>query len=372
MIPDAIEHALAARDYSRALQLVEKIALPVILQAHVRTVDAWLQAIPQEFVELSPRINMAFAWLHLLRGTFAQADPYLARLETMFSSPEALNQDLPLQGEWLAIQSKLLNLQGKPAESRDLANQALQILPEAEVHVRSMALVNLATAYQQMLDYDHAAEAFQMIVRDAQAMGNYVLETLGISGQAQMVLIQGRLHLGFKIASEGINRLEASGKSTPFSATLYGELGQIYYHWRQLDQAQRYLQRSIEKSGQSGYSDPEIYKHVMLSRMFQMEGNWDASAQEMQKASELAREIPPAMIREEIISQQVRVDLATGQLAAAKEDLKPEGFSFDGEFRFPELPPGSGGLVPTVTHQAGLLYNSAMRVLLDQARKLMR
>jgi hypothetical protein len=95
--------------------------------------------------------------------------------------------------------------------------------------------------------------------------------------------------------------LEASGKSTPFSATLFGELGQIYYHWHQLDQAQRYLQHSIEKSGQSGYSDPEIYKHVMLSRMFQMEGNWDASSQEMQKASDLARRIPPAMIREEIV-----------------------------------------------------------------------
>ena len=367
MAPEAMEHALAAADYSHVLRLVEKIALPMILQAYVRTVEGWLQVIPRAYIEESPRANMAFAWLNLLRGTFAQATPYLERLGTIFAAPGVGDEDPALQGEWLAIQSKLLNLQGKPAESRDLANRALQILPQADAHVRSMVYVNLATAYQQMLDYERAAETFQIIVRDAQARGDYVSETLGISGQAQMVLQQGRLRLGFEIASEGIKRLEASGRATPFSATLYGELGQIHYHWHQLDQAQWYLQRSIQSSGQSGYSDPEIYKHVMLSRMFQMEGDWDASAQEMQKAVDLARRIPPAMIREEIISQQVRVELAFERLAAAQALLSPEGFSFEGAFRYPDLEPGSGELVRPVTHPAGLLYNSALRVLLFQA-----
>jgi LuxR family maltose regulon positive regulatory protein len=364
MTPEAIEHARAAVDYSHVVRLVEKFALPMILQAYVRTVEGWLQTIPQEYLERSPRVNMAFAWLNLLRGAFAQATPYLQRLETFFSVPGAGDEDPSLQGEWLAIQSKLLNVQGKPAESRDLANRALQILPEAEAHVRSMLLVNLATAYQQMLDYDHAVEAFQWIVRDAQATGDHVSETLALSGQAQMVLQQGKLQLAFKIASEGIKRLEASGNVNPFSATFYGELGQIYYHWHKLDQAQSFLQRSMQTSGQSGYSDPEIYYHLMCSRMYQMEGNWLASAREMQKASDLARKIPPAMIREEIISQQVRVDLALGHLAAARAALEAEGFSFEGGFGFPDLAPGSN-----VTHPVGLLYNGALRVLLFQARK---
>lgn len=363
MTPEAIEHALAAADYRHVVRLVEKIALPMILQAHVRTVEGWLQAIPQEYIERSPRINMAFAWLNLLRGAYDQASPYVERLAAMLSSSEADYHDPSLQGEWLALQSELLNRQGKPAESRDLANKALQILPVEDAHVRSMALVNLATAYQQTLDYDHAAETFQMLVRDAQARSDHVLETLGTSGRAQMVLQQGRLHLCYEIASEGIKRVEASGRTTPFSATLFGELGQIYYQWHQLDQAREYLLRSIQSSGQSGYSDPEIYNHVMLSRMFQMDGDWDASAREMQKAGELVRRIPPAMIRENVISQQVRVDLAFDHLAAVQAVLQPEGFSFEGIFGFPEIAPGSN-----ITHQAGLLYNSALRVLLYKAR----
>ena len=363
MAPDAIDHALAARDYSHAVQLIGKNALPMILQGHVRTVDGWLQSIPQDNHEHSPRLLIDFAWLYLLRGAFAEAAPYLERLDGVFSSSEMGNKDPSLLGEWFALQSKLLGVQRKPEESCALANRALQLLPEADIHVRNMIYLNLATAYEQLLDYDRAAETFQMIARDARATGNFVFEILGISGQAQMLLQQGQLHLGSEIALRGVKRLETTGRTTPFSATLYGELGQTYYQWHQLDQARSYFQRSIQVSGLSGYSDPEIYNHIMLSRMHQMDGNWEASAREMEMADDLARAIPPAMIRENVISQRVRVDLTFNRLLAVQTILKGEGFTFDGTFEFPDLAPGAN-----ITHPIGLLYNSALRVLLYQAR----
>ena len=363
MAPEAIEHALMAADYAHAVRLIEKVALPMILQAYISTIEAWLQAIPQAYLERNPRINMAFAWMHLLRGTLPQAAPYLQNLETFFSVPEPGADDPSLQGEWFALQSRLRNMEGKPAESRDLAERALRILPPAEAHVRSMILVNLATAYTQMLDYERAAETFQMIVRDAQAAGDEVSVTLGLSGQAQMLLQQGKLHQAFDVASQGIKRLEESGKENPFSATLHGEIGQIYYHWHQLDQAQSYLLRSMQTSGQSGYSDPEIFYHVARSRMFQMAADWAASAREMQQAGDLMRKTPPAMIREEVISQQVRVDLALGRQDAAQAILQAEGFSFEGGFSFPAVAAGS-----SIAHPLGLLYNSTLRVLLSLAK----
>ncbi len=362
-IPEAIEQALAAVDYMRVVRLVEKIALPTILQAHVRTVESWLQAIPRAYLDQSPKTIMAWAWLHLLRGSAVQATPYLDQLAAVFSSPEIGKQDPLLIGEWLALQSKLLGLQGKPAESRDLANRALPLLPETEAHVRSMIYANLAIAYQQTLDYDEAGKIFQIIVREARATGNFALEILGISGHAKMALQQGQLHLGFELASQGIQRLEEAERSTPFSATLYGELGQIYYHWHQLEPARRYFSRSVQASGLSGYSDPEIYQHVMLSRMCQLAGDWSAAAGEMQQANELARRIPPAMIREEIIAQQVRVDLATDRLAAAQAILNAEGFGFEDTLAGPDLTPDASD-----TESPGLLYNSALRVVLCQAK----
>ncbi|MCI0519253.1 MAG: LuxR C-terminal-related transcriptional regulator, partial [Chloroflexi bacterium] len=218
-------------------------------------------------------------------------------------------------------------------------------------------------ASQQMLDYERAAQIFEWIVREAVAAGDPISEILGISGRAQMLLLQGRLRLAFEVASDGVRRLEAGGAATPFSATLYGELGQIYYYWRQLEQARAYIQRSVQTSGRSGYSDPEIFYHLALSRMHQMEGDWQAAALAMQEASELARCIPPAMVREEVIAQQVRVHLAFGRLAEAQALLEAEGFGFAGGLRTPQLAEGAG-----VVHTQGLLYNSALRILLEQSR----
>jgi len=362
LFPDAIRHSLSAEDYAQALCLMEKIALPMLLQAYVKTVESWLQAIPLHFLEQDPKANMVFAWLHLLRGTSLQAEPYIERLSVMLPNSQAEQQDPALFGEWLALQSRLLGMQGKSAESCEVANHALQILPETDEHVRNMVLVNLAMAYQQMLEYDRAADTFQRIVQDARQRDNFIFEILGISGQAQMLLLQGRLHSAFEIASQGIRRLETTGRSTPFSATLFGELGQIHYHWHQLDQARSYQLRSMQTSGMHGYSDPEIYHHILLSRIFQMESDWDAAAQEMQKASELANAIPPAMIREHVLSQQVRVELAFHHFAAAQALLKAEGFTFEAEFHFPDLPPGT-----PVTDPLGMLYNSALRFILSQA-----
>jgi LuxR family maltose regulon positive regulatory protein len=362
LVNEAIEHAQAAHDPSLQVRLVEKTALPMILQAYVGTVEGWLKAIPAQFLEQSIQLNMAYAWLFLLRGAFDKAAFYMDHLQSMFSvEPEV--RDPHLLGEWLAIQSNALGAQGRPEESRDLAVKALEILPAEDAHVRSMVLVNLTTAYQQMLDYDQAARTFCTLVREAQALGNFTLEIIGISGEARMLLQQGELHLAYETASNGIRRIETTGKSTPFSATLFGELGQIHYFWHDLDQTQSYLSQSIRKSGQTGYSDPEIYHHIVLSRIHQMEGNREASAEELQKAVDLARMAPPAMVREELVSQQVRVHLNFDRFPAAQAVLEPEGFHFDGEFSFPRLAPGSN-----VTHYAGLLYNSALRVLLCEAK----
>jgi LuxR family maltose regulon positive regulatory protein len=120
----------------------------------------------------------------------------------------------------------------------------------------------------------------------------------------------------------------------------------------------------MEISGKSGYSDPEIYFHLLLSKISQMAGDLEGAVREMAQVNHLAGIIPPVMIRENVLAQQVRVDLASGRLEAAQQRLGAEGFHFAQAFSFPALAPGA-----PVTHEAGLVYNSAFRVLLYQAKR---
>jgi LuxR family maltose regulon positive regulatory protein len=350
------------------LRLIEKIALPMILKAYFKTVEDWLQTIPAEYLSEKPRANMAFARMYLMRRNFAKAAPHLERLQGIFSTTkqEEADKEHPfdpaLQGEWLALQSMLLNAQGKAVEGRDLAEQALIILPEEETQVRGLIYMELAAAYQQTYDYKRAAEACELIIQQGRLAGDFASEMFGLSYLGRMLLQQGKLHSASEIASGALQRIEETGTFSPFSATLYGELAQVYYYWHELEKARGYFLRLVELSTPGGFSDAEIYHSVFLSRLFQMEGDLQASVQEMEKALDRMRTAAPALVNEEVISQQVSIDLALDRLAAAQTALKAYGFAFEDGFSAPELAPDA-----SIPHPVGLLYDSALRIVLYRA-----
>jgi LuxR family maltose regulon positive regulatory protein len=332
---EAIQHALAGSEYALALQLVETHAVDTIMQGRVQTVTGWMQAIPPEWSASSPRANMAFAWMHFLRGTMAQAAPYLARLEAIFSQPQMDEKGDPsLQAQWLALQATVRNTQRKPLESLALANQALELVPRTDDYVLSLIYVALADAFQQLDDHGRAAEAFQRIVHHGRAAGNLVVEIMGTAGMAAMALRQGQLQHAFEIASEGIDQVERSGSLPPLSSTLYGALGQICYQWNQIEQARRYYLRATQVSALSGYRDTEISYLVLLSRLYQVEGDLEASAREINKAVDLLRGGAAAWVRPEVISQQVRTYLAQDNPAAAQAVLRQGGVLLEDEITY--------------------------------------
>jgi LuxR family maltose regulon positive regulatory protein len=263
----------------------------------------------------------------------------------------------------------LLNAQGKALESRDLAEQALIILAEEETQVRGLIYIELAAAYQQTYDYGRAAEACELIIQQGRLAGDFASELFGLSYLGRMFLYQGMLRSTDEIASEALQRLKQTGSFSPFSATLYGELAQVYYYWHELEKARECFLRSVELSTLGGFSDAEIYHSVFLSRLFQMEGDLQASMREMEKALERMQTAAPALVNEEVISQQVSINLALDRLAAAQSALKPYGFAFEDRFSAPGLAMDAD--VPLadvrIPYPVGLLYDSALRILLYRA-----
>jgi LuxR family maltose regulon positive regulatory protein len=326
MATEAIQHALAAEDYAAALRLVEHHALDMVLQGYVKTVADWMQAIPQPWGAQSPRANLAFAWAHFLRGTVAHANPYLERLQALFTTaPTDETQDPALKAGWLALQSMALNAQGKPAESLTLTTLALDIVPEQDHYVRSLIYLGRAGAYQQTNEYARAIEAFQTMTRHGQMAGNFVVEMLGYAGWAGMALRMGKLQLAFEMASQGAERVEHLGVLPPTIATVYGELGAVYYQRNQLEQAHQYFRRAIQVSALSGYSEVEIGYLALLSSLHQTEGDLESSARELQKAVDLLQSGAPARVGADIIYQQVRFYLALDNPTAAEMVLRQSG-----------------------------------------------
>lgn len=385
MITEAIRHALAADDYTTAVHLIESHAMDMLMQWHVKTVDGWMRSIPPEWVATSPQANLAFAWMHLMRPDPAKAFPYLERLKEMFAGLHAGDQILPgdpsFQVKWLALQAMLLNAQGNPDESLNLCRRALEIAPPVDslsspaeigenIRIRSMVYQGLASVFQQMGDFSSAMDAFQTLVRLGRQAGNSVTELLGVSGLGLLAIQHGHYRFAFEAVSQGIDRVERSGSLPPISTALFGELGVIHYQWHQLEKAHDNFQRAIQASAMSGFSDAELYYGVILSRLYQIQGDLETASEKIEQAAALMRVEAPAAVREEVLEQQVRIYLALDDLPAAERILAEKGFSFTDALVFPGLKPENGGPPsrPSLPFSMWLPAISALRVLLYRAR----
>jgi LuxR family maltose regulon positive regulatory protein len=365
MMNEAIAHALAAGDYVHAVKFVENVALPMILKAHFKTVEDWLAAIPAEFLTRSLAANMAIAWMHLVRRNFERAVPTLQRLQEMFLTRDEKEIDPTLRGEWFSLQAILLNAEGRAVESCAMAEKALQLLPDDETQVRSMTYMALSNAYEQLLDYGRARQVLETMIQQAHATNDFTSEIFGCSLLGRMILQQGRLNSAYQVVFHAVQQMDQTGSLSPFSATLFGELAQIYYQWHRIKEARECFARSVQWSTLGGFSDAEIYHGVFQSRLLQMEGNIQGAVDEIEKSLRLVQTAAPTLVREEVLAQQVSIFLAVHRLAEAQMALKNYGFAFEGGLVYPKLDDTA-----PIRHPEGLLFNSALRIVLYRSRVL--
>lgn len=363
----AVRHALEAKEFTEAVQFIENSVMDLVNLWLARTVSEWMHALPLDSIAQSPRTNIAFARMHLTRGEIAEASPYLSRLRSMFEESntheEKTNFSPLVISEWLALQSALCSAQGKLDEGLELAQQAVQkaIGQEPETYIH--AYMALADAYKQIGDIPHATIAYDELISLGRASSNIAIELVGISTLALIAIERGQLRRGFELAAQGEEVIRRSGTLPPISAAIYGELGQISYNWVKIDQAEYYFQRAVQVTRLGGFSDGAIFYAVYRSRLNQMRGEIDAAYNEIQKAAELMREDAPAVVREEVVAQQVNVFIIQGDLQSAERVLFREVHAIQGNYALPQLAEGQN-----IPYSQGVLYISALRIMLHRAK----
>lgn len=365
MMSEAIQHAISAEDYPLAVSLLENHAMGMIMQGYTKTVNDWVEMIPEQWRSQSPRTNLAFAWMYLLRGAYTQASPYLERLQENFGDSQSASETVSpsLMAEWFAMQSLMLHRQGKWEESKHTAVRALEIAPDQDSHVRSLAYYAMASACWQLDDYTSTVETYQMAIHHSRMGDNLLAEMLSTVALAGLLLEHGQLHQAFEIASQAVERIERTDVLHPVSAVVYAALGDAYYQWHQVEEARYYLQRALHLSTLGGTVTVTVFCHTLLARQFQIEENLDAATKEIQTAVDMLPVEAPESTWREVIVQQVSIYLACNRFAAAEMTLQRYGFLFGKQFIYPDFPPGN-----SVPNSLGRLYNSGLRVLLYQAQ----
>lgn len=326
---DAIDHALAAEDFARAATLLEAHTWTLLNQGYVRRIEAWMQSLPAEWRAKSPRTDLSFAWMYLLRGNFAHVLPHLKQVELALENASATDD---LRAECLALKANLMQIQGRIPEAINHAQQALMIVPSANVRVSGLAYLALGVGYRQAVQFDLAADALQQATRFSHESGDSVTGALATGQLILMNLQHGHLHFAEEVASQMLERMERFNEVvSPIMGMVYGVTGLVYYERNQVERARDHYLRGIHLGTFLGHNASVIYSQLNLSRLLIAEGDLNGAAKNLQEAQELIQAGAPGWLRPNLLAHQVQYFLAVDNLPEAEAVLRQSGITAESQ-----------------------------------------
>lgn len=330
---EAIDLALAADDFARAARLVDQSARQTMMRGYLRTVETWLQRLPDEWQATQPHATLAFAWSLILRGLLAEVEPYLLRADAAADrlQRDAAEEAASIRAEALALRSVLTALHGDPARGCAEARAAVAQAPVDDAYVRGAALFALGTTCNYAGRSDDAIRSYQQALPLCHASGNRVAVGLIVGNLTMLYLARGQLHAAAKLCREVLASAEQEGvERSPALASVIGGYSNLLYEWNDLDGATAYALRALGTARLGGHVAAIVYGSVVYAQILRAQGRIDEAATTLAQAHDASQRGMPAWVTPHLVAQQALLSLARGDARAAEKTLLQHGAALSG------------------------------------------
>jgi LuxR family maltose regulon positive regulatory protein len=308
-------------------------ALSIIFhRGQIDTVRGWMTVLPEALVRARPLLCIQQASYLMFTNQLELAE---ARLE----EAERGIQELPAEQArtiWsyvLGTRAGIANLAGETMQGVSLARQALELLPEMALNLRTGALVTAVHAYLVSGDVTPDSER-EITAADAliQTAGHLLAVERSITLLGRLYVLQGRLR-------QAAATYEQVRQALPGSEVLQTSFGSLFYHfalgdllreWDELEAAQRHLLQGMALINEPLTLEPfvALLGYTALALLEQARGNSSAALETLDALVHVAqlRHFPPQLM---IQGSSVRAQLllAQGNLAAAIQWADSSGLS---------------------------------------------
>ena len=283
LFDDAIEMALAAGQFERALELIETF-VEIYSLRETGTLARWIERIPDAFILANPAVSMVTAQVFLFSSdryapaTAARIAPYLNAAEQAWA---AAGNDARL-GTALALRGMVLFWQGELRQSLETVQRALEILPESEIFWRGVSLLNAA-----------AGEIYA-----------------GRITHAQDEILEARALLG---ASQNTHGLLAAN----------GILSEIFFAQGDLELCVQLCQQNIAAAvGDESMLDDQGAARLALARVAYEKNDLETAALHAAEAFDLGKRRANELLQAQAAGQLALIHAARGAAGQARADLK--------------------------------------------------
>jgi LuxR family maltose regulon positive regulatory protein len=330
----AANHALAAQDYDRAAELIEKLGEDLWERGEPTSLLGWLNFLPNDQVIASPSLCNFHAWTLYMNGQNEAAEARLQAADQALELSE--REDVEQQGRVAAIRAAIASRQGDVPGIYEFSHQALQYLPEESLLWRTITMMALGFAQDLGGDTVAASEAFAEAVRLSEASDNIYLILSTNLHLGNILNIQGRLREMYALCQELLLVAQSRGVlHTEMAGCLYDELGLIMCEWNQLDTAMHHLKKGSELS-KHGFDIGVLgYSYLTTLRALFTQRDWSGAREKIRELENMERDsdLPPWYINPKE-AWKARIWMAQGNVAAALRWVEARGLNPNDDVKY--------------------------------------
>jgi LuxR family maltose regulon positive regulatory protein len=311
-VSQAIEHALAAQVYDRALDLIEASARGVVEQGGYEALQNWLAQIPEQQLYLRPAMCLWSAWVALFMGDVERIEPMLKHAVDIWS---AAGNRAKL-GEVAHLQAHLARLRNDPEQTIYSARQALLYLPEEELTLRAGSMLALG-AGQLLAGAIAEAEAILLEAAAQCRMHNYLGLLVAWRYLGDLAARRGQLQAAEEWYQKTVQALGNRELWERWSIEI--ALGDLARERNDLAKAETCLRAALIGAQRIGVAHYAVPGYIGLARTLMARGAFVEAESLLREAVHAAMRLGSSAYTRQIAAYQAQLAVLQGDAVAAQD-----------------------------------------------------
>jgi len=335
---DAVRHALAAREFSRAAGLAEITWQQMHDSFQSAIWLGWVKELPEELICTRPVLCTQIAWGFMDAHEVDASESRLRDAERCLQVPSD-GMVVVDKEQFRSLRARIAFAHAYNAQTRrdfqssvKYAELVLELIPEEDQFLRAQATAILGATYLINGDLDAACRSMDDWIDHSLKVGNYFSAfAYAMVEKADILAARGHLRQALRTYQRSL-QLAAEHDSRVLRVMTHPDLGMsmLYHEMGDDEAAEQHLQKSLELAGLHRSVDWSYRRCIAQARLKESAGDLDTALDLLDEAKSFyIKTLMPHTRPLDAI--KARVYLKQGRLSKAEEWVNKQGLSVEDE-----------------------------------------
>lgn len=321
---EAFQHAIAANDIARSIELLEGKGVPLYFRGGHSRALSWLERLEPSIFAAYPQLHVHYASTLLTKGDFPKVERELEAAEQRLPSQTDDPQLRDLLGHVAAIRATVAITRHDLASIVAQAERALQLLAPTNLAVRTSTYWMLGYAHQLQHQRLEARKSFQTALDMGLAIKHNIMSITSSIGLGKLYTSS----LQYELAQQHFQQAIAiGGLDMPIMSEALIGLARLAYDQNELEQARKYALQALPLAQQFEQNDRVLMSELFLAKLACAGPDLKQAKKQLGQLAQRASQTPFAELRAELAQLQVQLALGQGDLTRAAQQAQPESLS---------------------------------------------